>query len=393
MHIQIEPLFFVLYMDSLFSEGVTREVTPLRTVPETLNRLYAQAMREHARQSALLWRVNGDWSAIPDWRLDRHVIRVGLYMRERLGVEPGERVALVSELRPEWLVADLAALGLGAVSVAIDPGLQRDELLAALEDAAPRVTFASTAALDVLQSPDGGAPSNGSPYGSPYGRLIALDGAAARDDVMPFQALLEMGGTLDTPERAQSYRADARGVPPDQPAIDHYRRAPGGGCDRVQLSHDEVIQRLKEGWLREPARPGDVAYVGDPTVSLTARLALYAFLGDGYTTTAIAPAIAPAGGERSDLTTLRPAKIIAPAVLLAEAVAAAESHPGQPRPRAKGWLRHAARLAPRERTRGSRDAIRHMLGDRVRWIGSGDPIDVPLAERLGTVAVVEPVPR
>jgi len=34
-----------------------------------------------------------------------------------LGVEPGDRVALVSENRPEWVIADLAIMGAGAVTV------------------------------------------------------------------------------------------------------------------------------------------------------------------------------------------------------------------------------------------------------------------------------------
>ncbi len=337
-------------------------------------------MREHARQSALLAREEAQWIATPDWRLDRQIIRLGLYLRERLDIEPGQRIALLSELRPEWLIADLAALGLGAVSVAIDPRLKREELIAVLEDAAPRVTFVSAASLAMLESLDGRAP--------PHGQLIALDPGVSSDGVMSLNTLLEMGGTLDTPERAQSYRADARSLAPDQPAIRHYLRAPGGGWERVDSSQGEVIERLRAGWLREPAQPGDLAYVSDPTVSPAGRLALYAFLGDGYTTTALAPA----GGELSDLASLHPTKIVAPAGLLAEAVRAGESR-AEARPGSDGgWLRHAAQLAPHARARREQRAIRDTLGGRVRWIGSTDGLDAALTERLGGVAVVGPAP-
>jgi hypothetical protein len=380
MHLHIEALLFVAYLDSLLAEGGAREVTPLRAVPETLNRLHADAMREHARRSALLAGEGAEWKPTPDWRLDRQIIRLGLYLRERLGVAPGERVVLLSELRPEWLIADLAALGLGAVSVAIDPRLQRDELADALEDTGPSVTFVSAAARNLLVSLDGKAP--------PHGRLIALDPSVTGDDVISLHGLLEMGGTLDTPERAQSYRADARDLAPDRPAIRHYRQAAGGGWDRVELSQGEVIERLRAGWLREPARPGDLAYVSDPTVSLAARLALYAFLGDGYTTTALASA----GWELSDLAVLHPTKIVAPAALLAEAVraglASAEERPGSD----GGWLRRAARLAPLARARRDRRAVRDALGGRARWVGSTEPLDSALAGRLRSVAVVGSVP-
>jgi AMP-binding enzyme len=363
MHVPIETLVLLGYLDSLFAEGHAREVTPLRAVPDTVNRLQADAMREHARPSTLLAREGTEWKPTPDWRLDRHVIRVALYLRERLGVEPGDRVALLAGLQPEWLIADLAGLGLGAVSVAIDPRLQRDELTTALEDAAPRVTFASASALSMLESLDGRAP--------PHGQLIALDPVASGGDAMPLQVLLEMGGTLDTPERAQAYRADARSLGPERPALRHYRQAPAGGWERVDLSQGEVIERLRAGWLREPARSGDLAYVSDPTASPAARLALYAFVGDGYTTTALALA----GGEPSDLASLGPTKIVAPAALLAEAVRLA-GH--------SGWVRHT--------TGRDRRDIRKALGGRARWIASLDPLDSALADRLGVAEVVGPAP-
>jgi hypothetical protein len=157
MNFPIETLVFLAYLDSLFSEASeAREVTPPQTMPETVNRLHAGAMRRHVRRSALMAREDGRWNATPDWRFDRQIIRLGLYLRERLDVAPGQRVLLLSELRPEWLIADLAALGLGMVSVAIDPRLQADELAAALEDAAPSITFVSSAMQHVLQSLDGG---------------------------------------------------------------------------------------------------------------------------------------------------------------------------------------------------------------------------------------------
>jgi long-chain acyl-CoA synthetase len=382
MHWQIEHLVFVAYLDSLFTESresPAREVAPLRAVPETLNRLHAQAMREHARPSALLLRDGATWTPTPDWRLDRQVIRLALSLRERLRVEPGQRVALVSELRPEWLIADLAALGLGAVSVAIDPRLERQELADALEDAEPRVTFVSPAAQRMLESLDGRAP--------PHGQLVTLGPAAGGG--IAFHELLDQGGTLDTPERAQSYREHARGIGPERPAVRHYRKAAPGAWDVVEWSQGEVIERLRAGWLRERARPGDLAYLCDPTVAPAARLALYAFLGDGCTTTALAPV----GPVQGDLATLHPAKIVAPAALFEAvaraAVARVDERPGSPR----GWLSHAPGLAQFSRARRGQRAMREALGGRARWIGSTEPLDSALAERLGTVTTVQPVPN
>jgi long-chain acyl-CoA synthetase len=381
MHWQIEQLVFVAYLDSLFSESRgAREVTPLRAVPQTLNRLHAEAMREHARPGALLIRDGATWNPTPDWRLDRQIIRLALYMRERLGVEPGQRVALVSELRPEWLIADLAALGLGAVSVAIDPRLEHGELAEALEDAEPRVTFVSPVAQQMLESLDGRAP--------PPGHLVTLGPAVAGGGIA-FRELLDQGGTLDTPERAQSYREHARGIGPERPAVRHYRKAERGTWDVIEWSQGEVIERLRAGWLREPARAGDLAYVCDPTVAPATRLALYAFLGDGRTTTALAPA----GRERSDLAELHPTKIVASAALFEDVARAGLARLDERPGGHGGWLSHASRLAQRSRARRDQRAMREALGGRAQWIGSPEPLDSALAERLGTVTTVQPVPN
>src|SRR5262249_13579566 len=141
--VHLEWLLLIGYIDSLFAERTVRRDQPLDTVPDTLSQLYLQAMRHHFREAAVLVRSDDRWNPMPDWRLDRHVIRTALYLQERVGVRPGDRVAVLSELRPEWLIADCAALALGAVSVAVDPELPRDRLVGALVDVGPKVIFAS----------------------------------------------------------------------------------------------------------------------------------------------------------------------------------------------------------------------------------------------------------
>jgi long-subunit acyl-CoA synthetase (AMP-forming) len=126
-----------------------------------------------------------------------------------------------------------------------------------------------------------------------------------------------------------------------------------------------------------------VSYVSDPIVSLTARLALYAFLGDGYTTTALASA----GRELSDLAAFRPTKIVAPAAVFEEAVRAGLAGVAA-QPNEGGWLSRVQRVAPRARERSERRAIREALGGRARWIASIDPLDRMSAQRLASVTTV-----
>jgi long-chain acyl-CoA synthetase len=58
-----------------------------------------------------------------------------------LGVEPGERVAILSENRPEWLFADLAIQGIGAVSVGVYPTSSEPEVAEVLRSSGAKIVI------------------------------------------------------------------------------------------------------------------------------------------------------------------------------------------------------------------------------------------------------------
>jgi long-chain acyl-CoA synthetase len=78
----------------------------------------------HARErpDAVAMRVKrrGRWDEITWARYAELVAGVARGLRE-LDVRPGDRVAIHSENRPEWVIADLAVQGIGAVSVGVYP--------------------------------------------------------------------------------------------------------------------------------------------------------------------------------------------------------------------------------------------------------------------------------
>src|SRR5436305_12107966 len=84
----------------------------LRSLPA----MFFGVARERAERPFLWAKRDGQYQSL-SWaeaadqvsRLSRGLITLGL--------EPGDRVALVSENRPEWVVADLAIMSAGAVTV------------------------------------------------------------------------------------------------------------------------------------------------------------------------------------------------------------------------------------------------------------------------------------
>ena len=63
-----------------------------------------------------------------------------------LGMVNGDRVALLSESRPEWLFADFAILTTGAVTVPVYPTLSARQIGTILRDSGARIAIVSTAA-------------------------------------------------------------------------------------------------------------------------------------------------------------------------------------------------------------------------------------------------------
>ncbi len=71
----------------------------------------------HYGENPFLWaKRDGDWVSMNWSEVAERVCAFAAGLTE-LGVQPGDRVMLVSENRPEWMVADLAIMSIGAVTV------------------------------------------------------------------------------------------------------------------------------------------------------------------------------------------------------------------------------------------------------------------------------------
>ena len=68
-------------------------------------------------EAPFLWdKVDGAWQSISWSEAARRVAALGAGLK-RLGMKPGDRVMLVAENRPEWLIADLGIMAAGCVTV------------------------------------------------------------------------------------------------------------------------------------------------------------------------------------------------------------------------------------------------------------------------------------
>jgi long-chain acyl-CoA synthetase len=82
----------------------------------------------------------GRWEEISWGEYQSRVERLGLGLRE-LGIGAGDKVAVLAENRPEWLFADLAAQGIGAITVGVYPTSAESEVAHVLADSQSKVVI------------------------------------------------------------------------------------------------------------------------------------------------------------------------------------------------------------------------------------------------------------
>jgi long-chain acyl-CoA synthetase len=153
-----------------------------------------------------------------------------------LGVEPGDRVALVAENRPEWVVADLAIMSIGAMTVPAYVTNTVEDHRHILGNSGARAAIVSTAGLAARLLPAAAlVPSVGAviaiePPAEPpagvrlhaWGDVLAL-GASSGDDIATRVAAL----------------------PPDDTACLIYTSGTGGVPKGVMLSHRNIIANCR----------------------------------------------------------------------------------------------------------------------------------------------------
>ncbi|WP_199320436.1 long-chain fatty acid--CoA ligase [Leptolyngbya sp. FACHB-261] len=154
------------------------------------------------------------------------LLRFGAGLRS-LGVQPGDRVALISDNCPRWMIADQGILALGAADATRSPQADREELLYILEHSGSNTLVIETlAALKKLQPEVGKLPIE---------RTILLSDETPPEGILNFKQVLEKGDNRDI---------GAVEITPDTLATLIYTSGTTGKPKGVMLSHGNLLHQV-----------------------------------------------------------------------------------------------------------------------------------------------------
>jgi len=221
-----------------------------RPAPGTLNKLFFDAISQYNRPDALQVKSAGAYRPISHSEVAgrvRHAAR-GL---QSLGVRRGDRVAILSENRPEWAIADYASLTAGLTDVPIYPTLPADQIAYILKDSGAVAIFVSDRAqAEKVKEIRGQLPA--------LRAVIGFDDIPALTD-MSITELEKRGAQGETEETSARYRAEALSVKPDDIATIIYTSGTTGEPKGVMLSHDNIYSNVAATRTAIPFDGRDVA--------------------------------------------------------------------------------------------------------------------------------------
>ncbi len=93
---------------------------PEYTSDDTLPKIFRIQVERHQDRVALRFKKHGIWKEVTWREYYEHVRKFGMGLLS-LGFEPGDKLNILSEDRPEWLYADLGAISMAGVSIGIYP--------------------------------------------------------------------------------------------------------------------------------------------------------------------------------------------------------------------------------------------------------------------------------
>lgn len=184
-----------------------------------------------------------------------------------LGVNPGDKIAIVSNNRPEWNIVDLATLQIGAISVPIYPTITSAEYEFIFNNAEVTYCFVS----------DKGILSKVNEIAS---KVASLQGIYTFDEISGAKHYSEVMN-LGVPDYQEKVEILKNKVKEDDLATLIYTSGTTGLPKGVMLTHKNIVSNVNASELRLPVHPKSKALSFLPLCHVYERMLTFLFMKVG----------------------------------------------------------------------------------------------------------------
>ena len=233
----------------------------------TLNDIFL-AVCQRRRDRVMMQRDVPGWVPISSAELYRNVVGVARALQS-WGISKGDRVAILSENRPEWTITDWAALSIGAVTVPIYSTQTADQTSFILNDSGARVVAVSTKhQLEKVST---------NQRHTPVEHILVMDAVEIAHATHVGNLMMQGPSAPDS-----EFDGRAAAISPDDQATIIYTSGTTGTPKGVMLTHENMASNIQcslEGFSLGEGEEVSVSFL--PLSHVTARHVDFALLYRG----------------------------------------------------------------------------------------------------------------
>ena len=213
-----------------------------------LAEMFFQSARIHSGETAVRIQIDGKWRTHTYQEMSNSIRQIGRALLA-LGVQPGDRVGIFSQNRPEWTMVDLAILSLRAISVPIYATNTKHQAAYIIDETQMGIIFTGDQEnFDKIHAIQKDSPS--------LKQIIAFDEKVTLQGEMSqhFSQFLASGAdkTLDSEIDTRLAQAGS-----DELATIIYTSGTTGEPKGVMLTHDNLFHQFKAMQGQFHVGPGD----------------------------------------------------------------------------------------------------------------------------------------
>ena len=244
--------------------------------PATLVEVFEHVARAHPRPDTLNYKHDGRWVSISAAEMLKRVrsIAAGLYS---LGVRRGDRVAILSESRPEWVLTDAGCILAGAIDVPIYPTLTPPQVRYILKDSGARVLMVQNEEK-FLQVREAIAECDAIEH-----VVFFEEPPAGQTQGISLAELEKLGRTLEE-TKPDLINDAAHQIQPDDLATIIYTSGTTGEPKGVMLTHENLVSNLVDSSSHLKFAHDDSTLSVLPLSHVLERMAMYMYLYHGMAT-------------------------------------------------------------------------------------------------------------